>query len=87
MEALEAKKKNFVYAVALLTNTPPVKIETENHLHNCAADEEDVLQEIWKLFTIHGKIIILENRGIEVQNNQRCKGVHHWGNQKRDRSY
>ena len=51
---------DFAYAAALLASSPQVKIETE--IEGCyhAAEEENVFEENWK-------IIIFENRGIEVQ--------------------
>ena len=55
----------FAYAAALLTSSPPVKIETEIEEYCCAAEEEDVFEE--DASEENWKFIIFENRGIEVQ--------------------
>ena len=38
LEAFEVKNMDFAYAVALLTSSPPVKIETEIEEYYCAAE-------------------------------------------------
>ena len=45
LEAFEVKNMDFAYAVALLTSSPQVKIETEIEEYYHAAEEEDVSEE------------------------------------------